>query len=218
MNFSQVQNQLNDLPATFKRPGTPYTQIVNSETVGIYRGTAASNALISQVQNFNNAQYGWLDIWGLLFSTPRLTPSTGGAEADQNYRTRIAYTVRAGAGTPVAIASWILATWGITVTVTESLPTVGYTITFPATVTVQQISMILASIARIRPAGVPILGILQVGSGLFVQTINFVGGQRTTGAYLTGGTSVTSATIPATTNNFVPGLPDVLLNDPLLNG
>lgn len=213
MNFQQVQNQLTDLPRTFLRLGTPFTQWMDSITAGLTRYTSAADALIQQIVTFANAKFGWLDTWGLLFGIPRFAN-----EADQNYSPRIPYIVQAGGGPPNAIAYWILNVWKVQVTVTENFPSVGYSITFPSGLTLAQIIQILISIARVRPAGVPITAVLQESSGLYLDTINFLDyAPSVTGAYLTQASSTPVSGLGSTTNNTQPLLPTLFLTDTTLN-
>jgi hypothetical protein len=213
MDFANVQQQLNDLPPTFKRPGAPYTQIIDAQSAGLTRYCDAATGLSAQTQ-FQNAVYGWLDLWGLLFGIPRLPQ-----ESDAHYKNRIQYEVNAGAGPQNAIAQWIQVVWGVSATIQEQpLPGVGYSITFNASLTTAQIIQILISIGRIRPAGVPILNIGVVGIGTYLDTINFLEVQRVTGQYLTGGTVPVGALLPGPcTNNAQPLIPDLYLTDPTLN-
>lgn len=213
MNFQQVQAVLNDLPATFKRPSVPFVQWTDADTAGAYRGAGAADGIAAQVQTFDQAQYGWLDVWGLLFNVPRL-----GDEADSRYKATIPYVVTAGAGTPVGIAKWINAVWGVSVTVQEQLPAVGYSINFPAGLSTSQIAQIVASLGRIRPAGVPFT-IGQIASnGLYLTTINFAGGAPdVTGAFLAGATAGGVLPLGPGTNNAAPIVPTVFLTDPGLN-
>lgn len=210
MNFAQVQQILTDLPRTFLRQGPPFTQLIDSLTAGNALWTQAADGILAQT-NFGLAQGGWLDFWGLLFGVPRES-----FEADASYRNRIVFTVTSGNGTVLGIQLWVLIVWKVVAIVTERSP-VGYNIVFPATVTPAQIVQIVASIARVRPAGVP-FGIFQQGTGTFLQTINFLNAPRVTGAFLSGGSGAPqSLLIPAATNNAQPLIPDLYLIDPTLN-
>ena len=213
MNFAQVQNILTDLPSTFLRPQAPFTQWLDSLTNGLTRYASAMDALSQQVAIFSQARFGWLDIWGLLFNVPRFSN-----EADQVYAARIQYIITAGGGTPVGIATWIYHVWGIEVTVTESLPTIGYSLLFPAETTDTQIADIVVSLARVRPAGVPIINISRVYGGLYLETINFLDlAPSVMGAYLAGQSSNAAGELSAGTNNAQPILPTLFLTDPTLN-
>ena len=211
MDFPLVQAQLNDLPSTFKRQGNPYGQIIDALTAGLYLYTQAADSVLAQGTYFPGARFGWLDTWGLLVNVPRQAN-----EADLRYAARILYTVTAGAGSPVGIALWIYKVWNLTVTITENLPDVGYTITFPGPVSSDLLLQILESLDRIRPAGVPfIIGV--PGEGLFANTINFFNAVNITGAYLTTTPSAPTASLSPATNNIEPSLPEIFLIDPVLN-
>ena len=210
MDFATVQKILLDLPRTFLRPGAPFTQLIDSFTAGAALYTNAADGISLQT-DFTQVQGGWLDFWGLLFGVPRES-----YEADSSYRNRIVFTVTSGNGTVLGIQLWVLIVWKVIAQVTERSP-VGYNIVFPATVTLAQIEQIIASIAKVRPAGVP-FGVFQQGVGTFLQTINFLNAPRVTGAFLSGGSGAAQAiTIPAATNNAQPLIPDLYLTDPTLN-
>ena len=211
MDFPTVQAQLTDLPSTFKRPGTPFTEWMDSLSAGLARGTTSVDGLLAAAQNFANAQFGWIDVWGLLVGIPRMSN-----EPNVKYSARIAYSLIAGAGTPVGIALWILFIFGISVTVTDSKSAVGYAIAFPAGVTQAQIAAILNSLGKIRPAGVPFT-VGQASAGTFLDTINFLDSPRSEGAFLSGSTAGVALPIPGTTNNIPQLLPGLLLSDPTLN-
>ncbi len=224
MNFAQIAAILDDLPQTFLRSGAPFTQLADARTseLTLY-GQAADG--ISNQENFPLAQGGWLDLWGNLFDVPRLP-----YEADAHYLNRIQFEVTGGNGTYLGIQLWILVVFGIVAAVQENLIVteddsggyvttgLGYTITFPSTVTLAQIAQVLVSIARVRPAGVPFAVFQQGATGTYVQTINFLDAPRVTGAFLSaGGAPVSSSLVPATTNNATPDIPDLYLIDPTLN-
>lgn len=220
MDFATVQAQLNDLPPTFKRPGNPFNQWIDALSAGQTRSTSALDRLLNQIQNVANAQFGWLDIWGLLVGIPRFSN-----EEDKVYLARIIYILNAGGGTPVGMAMWIKAVWKVDAQITETFGQVGYNIIFNTAITLAQAVAIVASMVRIRPAGVPILSI-SIESittlGLFLDTINFLDlAPSVTGAYLsgaggTGGGIAVPGLYPAT-NSAEPLLPDLFLTDPTLN-
>lgn len=230
MDFQDVQQQLTDLPRTFLRQTVPFTQWLDSLTAMLTRDTGALDRLLEQIQSIANARFGWLDTWGLLFGIVRQSN-----EADQFYRARIIYEVNAGGGPAVAIAKWIKAVWRVDAQITETLGQVGYNVVFQTVITVPQAIQILQSLARVRPAGVPILSIFIPGSvgpggtggGLFLDTINFLDlAPDVTGAYLVdvgggggggGATPIGNFGLSAATNSAQPILPDLLLTDPTLN-
>lgn len=210
MDFTSIGKILNDLPPTFKRPGIPYTQLIDSLTAAMTRYANGADGTTSQI-SFLNAQYGWLDFWGLLFGIPR-----NAEEPDQRYLARIVYTVNTGGGSPEAIRLWLLNVWGITATVVEKFPQVGYQITLPAVLTMEQALIVLQSLIYVRPAGIPFYANFS-NDGLYLETVNFLGAPRVTGSYLTGGTTIVVSDLKNTTNNASPLLPDLYLTDALLN-
>lgn len=211
MQFAAIQAQLNDLPPTFKRTSLNYLQLIDSLSCALSTFAQGADGSTNQL-TFGNARFGWLDVWGLVFGIPRFNN-----EADSIYAARIAFEVLAGAGPPKQIEQWIMVVYKLSATVTENLPNVGYSITFPAVVTNTQISQILAGLAFVRPAGVPITGVFTVSGGTILETINFFNAAEVVGAYLTGGTASQPVTIGASTNNAQPLLPALFLTDPSLN-
>lgn len=212
MDFVTDQAQLNDLPATFKRPDQTYLQLIDAFTALLYRFTQGSDSTAVQILNFSNAQFGWLDVWGLLLGIPRMAN-----EADSNYLGRIAFEVTAGAGPALQIVKWISIVYHVEAIVTENFPAIGYTITFPATVTEAQAQQIVAGLSYVRPAGVPITGVFIASIGTFLETINFFNAAAVVGAYLAGGLRAVTLAMGASTNNAVPILPTLFLTDPTLN-
>ncbi len=227
MDYVTVLQRLDDLPRTFRRFDPSYIAWDNSLAAGLTLGTLGADGEVAQIEPWTIttsvtgvagqstistlAQFGWLDVWGLLFGIPRQIN-----EADAHYVTRIAYTVKAGAGPPVAIARWIKIVWGLNATVQENFPGVGYSITLPGGLTQTQLVNIVLSLARIRPAGVP-FSIVAGGGGLYLDTINFMDTPDVTGGFLTDG-SLASLGIGPGTDNSVPLLPTTMLTDPTLNG
>ena len=210
MDWAAIQNQLNDLPRTFKRQGAPYTQLIDAITAGLFFGAAGDDGTLAAAASFPSARFGWVDVWGLLFNVPR-----NSNEADASYMARIVYQVTAGGGPPVAIAKWIKNVFGIDATIIENLPIVGYIIQFAILLTTQQVLTIVQSLAHVRPAGVPFT-VLSPDSGLYLDTINFLDGTNVTGDYLTGA-NLLNLGLSAGTNNTPPTLPTLFLTDTVLN-
>ena len=209
MDFNAVLAQLNDLPSTFKRQAAWYLQLIDSIASPLSNYTTGVDGLMTML-TFSGAQYGWLDVWGLLADVRR-NPN----ESDVLYSMRIQETLLAWVATVPAIQTWLnlFAAGG---TVTENLPAVGYALSFPPTMTLAQIAAWLLTFNRIRPAGVP-FGIAQTGIGLYLGTVNFLGEGNMPGSYLGGGTTGLPLGISATTNNSQPLLPGLYFTDPLLN-
>ena len=209
MNFTDVQAQLNDLPSTFKRPGAPYTQIVDAWTTALTLFTAGVDGTVSQ-QVFANALDGWIDCWGLLFGIQR-QPN----EANASYSARISETVLAWVGTLPAMQVWInlFAPGG---SISENLPNLGYNLTLPPHLTYSQISYFLKTLAWIRPAGVPFTLVTFIDD-LYLGTINFLGEGLMPGSYLSTDSNLLLDLIGPTTNSAQPLLPDLYFTDPTLN-
>jgi hypothetical protein len=210
MNFATVQQQLNDLPVTFRRIGVPYTQFIDSLAAAMTRLTMAVDGLLTQ-GNFSTAVYGWLDAWGLLFNIARRI-----CLADSLYRTEISYATTVHGGPPLAIGFWLYVIYGVQVEIVENFPGVGYMIYFPATVSVASAQAMLHSLSIVRPAGVPFNAQLRT-IGTYLRTVDFLGAPKATGAYLGGGQSAIPLGISASTNSSVSNLPDLFLTDPTLN-
>lgn len=220
MDFAAVQAVLNDLPRTFTRPGNPYAQLVDAESLALATATTGWDGLATQCASLSQALDGWIDVWGLLFGVPR-----NSGEGNAPYAGRIVATVAPIVGSLPAIQIWMNLFLPGGSVVDNAMagnppgPTgqVGYTLTFPAYATTAQIVLFLVGLARIRPAGVP-FNIQQSGSGLFLGTINFLGKGQVAGSYLTATASASALGIGANTNSSPPLLPGLYLTDPTING
>jgi hypothetical protein len=201
--------QLNDLPSTFKRPGAPYTQLIDSFNAALSRFTNGIDGTLAQT--FNTAQYGWLDVWGEIFNIQRVAN-----ESDSTYRVRIVLTLLAWVGTVPALEQWGIEMLGAPITVSENVGSVGYSLTLPGTLTNTQVTAFLMSLVRVRPAGVPFT-IVQAQIGLYLDTINYLDAYEPVGAYLTDDGSATAPLVAALTNSTVPLLPEFYFQDPTLN-
>ena len=210
MDFSSVQAILNDLPPTFTRPGAPYTQLVDAETGALVAYTLGADGMAAQAASFANAQDGWLDVWGLIAGVPRQD-----GEANAPYATRIGETLLAWVGTLPALQQWLdlFAPGG---QVAENLTGLGYSVTLPGSMTAAQAAAFIATLNRVRPAGVP-FSLNGGNNGLFLGTVNFLGEGRTQGAYLSTGASAAAPDLSPMTNNAAPLLPTLYLTDPSLN-
>lgn len=206
MDQGAVLARLTDLPSTFTRQGAPYVQIIGAIGAALATFTGAADATEGQVQNFSVALDSWLDVWGLLWGVPR-----NQGEPNGSYAPRIGRTVLAWVGTVPAIQAWLdlYAPGG---TVTENAGSLGYSIDFPANMTLAQIQSFLASLGRIRPAGMP-FSVQQTGFGVFLGAHAFLG----TNDYLGAGTQSVAPTLSASTSNAVPLLPSLYFDDPTIN-
>jgi hypothetical protein len=210
MNLIQAVGQMNDLPATFKQVDATYPQLVASVAVGLAAYTDTADEIGAEATSITSAQYGWLDVWGLLFGIQR-----NAGEADFLYRSRIQNTLFAWVGTRPAIIEWGTLILNQTITLTEKSGG-GFTIVFPASLSADAISSFVASLNRIRPAGVPFQVAVQ-STGLYLDTINYLDCAAVTGAYLIDSLTYLPLSIGAETANAVPILPSFYLNDPTLN-
>lgn len=210
MDFPTVLARLEDLPSTFRRDGPPYSQLIDSIASAIAIFTNSSDATSVQVQSFPAATDGWLDVWGLLWGVAR-----NEGEANVPYATRITRTVLAWVGTLPALQQWAIF-YAPGASVSENADGLGYTFTLPPSMTSAQVATFLQSLNRIRPAGVPFLA-TQVGGGLFVGTVEFLGTGNTPGNYLSSSVNDVTAAIPISTPNSVPLLPTLLFTDPTIN-
>jgi hypothetical protein len=212
MDFPTVQASLNDLPPTFKRSNAPFLQVVDSESAALSRLTMAADTILSMVRNISNAQYGWLDFWGLLFGIAR-----NNNESDATYLARTLFTLQNGAGPPLAIVNWIQLVWGVTATFAENFPALGYSLSFPPAITPAQLQVIVQGLVRVRPAGVP-FATYSASAGPYLDTVNFLDCPRISGAYVGGGGATrVFVTQSAATPNSTPGLPTLFMTDPTLN-
>ena len=213
MDYSAILTQLNLLPQTFLRFGTPFTWLQASKAAALLRYTGAVDALINQL-NFSQAVGVWLDCWGKLFSIPRNSDET-----DNTYANRITALLTAGRGTPVGIQIYLLIALGITATVTEDFVNTAWQLKLSTPLTQAQLTQMIDNLVYVRPAGVPCLhAIANVQGGTYLGTVNFFGAARVTGAYLkTPVQNASTIGISATTNNSVPLLPTTFLSDPTLN-
>ena len=208
-NFQRVEAQLNDLPATFKRPNAPYLQLIDSLATTLATFTEGGGGLFSQL-TFASARGGWLDCWGAIWGIPR-APN----ESDALYGPRIKYTLNAWVGTLPALQAWVAYQTGQPAVVSEFSPGPGYSIQTLVELTATQIATLIASLARIRPAGVP-FALTVVTGGLYLDTVNYLDASNSMpGTYLDGGGLSTS--IGCLTNNSQPTLPEYYLTDPVLN-
>lgn len=210
MDLPTVIARLNDLPTTFRREGPPYEWLIESVGLQLAQFTIAADSTSLQVLAFGTALDGWLNVWGLLWGVPRAAN-----EANSIYSTRIARTVLAWVGTVPAIQAWLnfYAPGG---TITENLPTVGYSINLPAAMSPAAVQAFLFSLGRIRPAGVPFT-VTQTGIGIYLGTETFIGTGLAKASYLTSGTIPVTLSIGASTPNSIPLLPGLYFSDPTLN-
>jgi hypothetical protein len=206
----EVLARLNDLPGTYRRVDPTYVQLVGSIATSLSRHTHAADALLAQTA-FTSAEGKWLDVWGLAFGIVRHD-----GEADAAYRTRIAGTLVAGSGPPVAIETYMSIARGLAATVVENFPAVGWSLQMAGGIAAADEAALALDLARVRPAGVPYTFQFLRG-GLYLSTINYVGRASVTGAYLVNPLSTVPPPIGPNTNSTAPLLPTTFLTDPNLN-
>lgn len=212
MDFEQIQNQINDLPQTFKRYDAPYTQWVDALTSALRIFGMAIDGLMDQVATFENAEDGWNDAWGALGNVVRRTN-----ESDAVYHPRIQNTVLAEHVTPVAMLEWLeIIEMVLNPQLSENSPAVGYSITLPSTLSTSEILQIIRNLNVVRPAGVPFNVYIQTGA-LYLDTVNYFDAPRVTGAYLGNSNNAFPLGLSAGQNNATSILPDLLLVDPTIN-
>lgn len=218
--YPQLQ-QLLDVPATFRRPSQAYFQLMASIAAALTTATQAESALTDQ-ELYQNAIAGWIDVWGDLAGINRRV-----SEADPVFSARIPEMLLAARDSAVAIETWLQTVEGIPGigTVFEKVGTWGYTVYLPATLSTSRLVQVIHDLAWVRPAGMPFNAQAAAGA-TFLNTVNYFGankpgipwqGGRVTGAYLVFKSNLTTFSVPASTNNQVSLLPDLMLTDPTLN-
>jgi hypothetical protein len=212
MDFDEITYQLNDLPGTYKRPGSTYQWWVASLNSAMYRYTNAGDSIISMA-SFTNATGKWLNAWGqLLGNIQRINNNT-----DSQYKAIIQETLLAGKGPPFAIHSYIDSLYSLSPTVFENFPNVGWYIKFAASFPQSQYDSLAKSLDFVRPAGIPFNPFYVLGGGLYLGTINYLGRDKVTGSYLGNPVTPFYFTIPSSTNNSTSSLPTLFLTDPTIN-
>lgn len=219
MDFQTIHQQLDDLPATFRRPGQPYIWLVDALASCLYLLCHASDSLQAQY-NFNTANNSWLDVWGDLVGILRNV-----TESDQVYQNRIQQTILAWRDSPLAIARFLQIVYNLVVAVLEQSP-VGYKILFPFVSDINTITQAILELKYVRPAGVPFQVYSEIGT--YLNTVDYYGiiGSggvagadfigRATGSYLANSQPLV-LNIPASTNNAVGIIPSLIFQDPTLN-
>lgn len=210
MDFAAVKARLDDLPATYTRPGPGFQALDLAQTAALTRYTGGTDGLMAQL-DFSQAVGPWLDVWGRLFVVPRNQD-----ESDNDYYNRIVMTLVAGRVTPVAILIY-LRTLGITANLVENFVNPSFSLEFTTPLTVAGFDALAQNLAAVRPAGVPFLPFEVLQGGLYVGTVNFVDAPKVTGGYLDSPVKTFTPSIAQSTNNSEPLLPTTYLTDPTLN-
>lgn len=209
MDFSQNYIQITTLPPAYKNSSPDFDSFMNSVALGLTMGTEAIDALIKNA-SFSTSTYTWMNAWGTLLVVPRNITET----SDQ-YLTRIKDLINTGNATPVVIQNYIQQVYNIKVVYTENFPTPGYVLTFNGVIS--DFQQLANDLARIRPVGVPFLPFYAISGGNYANTINFLGGWRTTGSYLTSSTTTITPFLSENTNSAMNTLPISFLTSPVIN-
>lgn len=212
MNWNQLTYQLNDLPKTYKRTGAVFTYLTNSIAAGLYKYNKSSSEVINMA-TFTNASGRWLNVWGaLLGGIYRLKGMN-----DLQYSVYITNTLLAQKGPPIAIENYVQQVYNIKNQVFEYFPAAGWSLELFGAFPSNKLNDLVLSLDVVRPAGVPLLPLIVLDGGLFMNTVNYLGRGRVTGSYI-GNPSVTfSFNLYPSTNNVVSQLPTLYLTDPTLN-
>ena len=212
MNFTDVQNQLDDLPLTFKRFGPIFAGLILSLTAAIARNTIPIDQLPPNL-NLQTAKWGWLDAIGKLYGIQR-----NQYETDPQYRARLFGTLTANHGTPTSIVDFIKLALNINTSISENFTVASYQINFNNPPSLQTLKQVAIAINWVRPAGIPFLPLFQIKGGLFLNTLNYLGVKRVTGSYLARPAVSISVNLAPNTNNPKPLLPTTYLTDPYITG
>ena len=212
MNFTDVQNQLDDLPLTFKRFGPIFAGLILSLTAAIARNTIPIDQLPPNL-NLQTAKWGWLNAIGKLYGIQR-----NQYETDPQYRTRLFGTLTATHGTPDSIVNFIKLALNINSSITENFDLASYQINFTSPPSIQTLQQVAIAINWVRPAGIPFLPFFQIKGGLYLNTLNYLGVRQVTGSYLSRTSVSININLAPNTDNPKPLLPTTYLTDPYITG
>ena len=210
MLWTDIVARLNDLPATFTRSGPNFTAFQAALTNGLHKLTTATEGAINQSEILQ-ATGKWLDVAGKARNIPRYP-----GETDATYQSRIHALLNTPGGPPNAILAVLSAIGYPTAILTENFATTSWQVKLPAYLPPLQQLQISDSLNRVRPAGIP----FNVGysrGGLYLNTSNYLGRSRTTGAYLVNSVTYGSGAKSTNTNSAIALLPTVYLSDITLN-
>lgn len=204
MEFLDVLNQLQDIPSTFKKTGPFFTAFENSIALGLSTYTNATDGVMGEL-SFQNASFYGIGMWGSVLGIIQDLN-----ESDTQYSNRITNTLEAWFGTIPGLLRYMEDVYGLTATITENSP--GYTISISTPS--QNTPVMISNLKNIRPAGVP-FSVDTLKGGLFLNTVNYLGSWRSTGAYLSNPVASYNFTINSYTNNATAVLPLTLSLAPL---
>ena len=211
MQWIDVLKTLNDLPSTFTRSGPNFAAFQASLTNGLHKFTGSVEGALLQAQP-TQAVGKWLDVVGKLRNIPRFND-----ESDSDYLTRITYLLTTAGGPPNALLGVMMTIGQTSATITENFSACSWSINvIGGTPSGATLSQITSSLGYVRPAGVPYAINVSAG-GLFLNTLNYLGRPRVTGAYITNASTNLPLNLSANTNNAINLLPTTYLTDPTLN-
>ena len=214
MNYSDVYTQITTLPPTYLRPGQTFAGLMSSFAYGVSRFTESVDFMMQSNSSLATMDALWLEMVGNIVSVPRNNNVT-----TSQYLTQIQTIVAEVQGTPVSLVRF-LSLQNISVTYSDKFSgpgdfsTIGYNLAFETPVS--NYDQIALSLKRVRPAGVPFT-FSTISGGLYLNTINYIGGYDVTGYYLLSPFNNIPFTIPETTNNAFVNLPTRYLTDPYVN-
>lgn len=211
MDLASVQATLAALPSSFQRPGTTYAQLQRAFAASLGRLVSESNGMITQAGGAQAAGGKWMDVWGQALGIPRRS-----GEARSAYLSRFLATCVAWRLSVPALEQFMLSNESASVTVTESFPSVGWTMTLPSPNLLTSGVDLETQLKTVRPAGVPYSFLVQEG-GCFLSTSVFMSRSRARGAFLTQAVKPVAAAAVASTPNTAPSLPMTYMTDPTLN-
>lgn len=168
MNIYPQFRQITDLPLTFLRNDDTFKQLMAAFAAALTLGTYGNRQLLKNTI-YQQADGGWLDVWGDLPGIPRHFQ-----ESDELYQPRLPNMLLAPRDSAVAIELWLQNIELVIGTVSETLPNWGYTVNLPATLTASQVQQIINDLAYVRPAGMPFT-IKNTTGGTYLNEVNYFG-------------------------------------------
>ena len=213
MDSQQVANIIADLPSPFKRPGSVYIAIQLALALPLAAYTTGSDNIASSLV-IGNAKWRILDLLGTIWGIKRL-----GNEDDIAYKTRFLAIYSAQYGTANGIVQFLHDAFNLTATVSNANlgSYAGYNIAFDSPVISTAPTTIAGQLKWVRPAGVP-FNMNTIATGLFLNTINYLGAASVTGAYLANSLIALPFSLAPNTNNAYNLLPQSFFTDPAVTG
>ena len=210
MDASLVKQQILDVPPPFVRSDATFTALINAQAFAesLYTiGSDASSGNLSVTSSSN----GYLSAWGEIFGITRAAN-----ESNAQFLNRLTGTLVNPVGTAASIIQFGQLILGQTIEVNTNPNGIGYTINIPSATSSDLIDRFIASLNRIRPAGVPFTINLET-EPLILETYAYAGSPSFAGAYLGYGTEPYTYTLSSSTPSATLLAPDNIVTDPLLN-